>query len=55
MSTIHDEVKEKVEMAIYIAEDGAFHTAAKRLREAAEIYQKLANEISKEMEQIKTK
>jgi hypothetical protein len=49
MSTIHDHVNEKIEMAKIYAEDGAFFAAARCLKEAAEIYEKRADEIRKKM------
>jgi hypothetical protein len=49
MATIHDEVNEKIELAKIYAEDGAFISAARVLREAAAIYQRRAEEINAAM------
>lgn len=50
--TIHDEVNEKIELAQAYAEDGAFASAARVLREAAAMYQKRAEEIRSELAEI---
>lgn len=49
MRTIHDEVNEKIELAQAYAEDGAFASAARVLREAAAMYQKRAEWINGQM------
>jgi len=49
MPTIHDEANEKIELAKTYAEDGAFSSAARVLREAAMMYQRRAEEIDKSL------
>jgi hypothetical protein len=49
MATIHDEVNEKIELAKIYAEDGAFHSAARLLRDAADMYKIRARQIDKAM------
>lgn len=43
MGSIHDTIKEKVELATIYADDGAFHTASRIFSELAETLSRHAN------------
>jgi len=47
--TIHEEVNDLIKLAQAYAEDGAFASAARVLREVAAMYQKRAEEIHSEL------
>lgn len=52
MKTIHDEMKEKADLALMYARDGAIRTAADKFQEIADEYRKRAADIKEYIDSL---